>query len=218
MVLQFTQSALLIIDVQNDFCPPRPLQDGSLSAPGALAVPGGNEIIPVINRLSNLFEQQGAPVVATQDWHPAGHCSFASALPNAATGQERGIWPDHCVQGSVGAELHPALDQHPIRLIIRKGFRSYLDSYSAFFENDHHTPTGLEGYLKVLGITQLYLTGLATDYCVKYSALDARRLGFTVSVIADAVRGVDYPAGSLQQALEEMTAAGVQFINLKDIT
>ncbi|WP_304244810.1 isochorismatase family protein, partial [Gracilinema caldarium] len=111
MVLQFTQSALLIIDVQNDFCPPRPLQDGRFSAPGALAVPGGNEIVPVINRLSNLFEQQGAPVVASQDWHPAGHCSFASASPSAATGQERGIWPDHCVQGSAGAELHPALDQ-----------------------------------------------------------------------------------------------------------
>jgi len=212
MAIDFAHAALLIIDVQNDFCPPYRNSDGTLSEPGALAVPGGNEIIPLINQLSAQFEAHFAPIVATQDWHPQNHCSFASSPVSG--GQERGIWPDHCVQGSRGAELHPDLNQKPIRLIIRKGFRPYLDSYSAFFENDHTTPTGLEGYLKGLGITRLYLTGLATDYCVAYSALDARRLGFSVSVIADAVRGVDYPAGSVRKALEAMEAAGIAFINI----
>lgn len=210
MALHLIHSALLIIDVQNDFCPPRRDRDGTLSEPGALAVPGGNDIVGVINRLSNIFEQSSAPIVATQDWHPPKHCSFASSPVSA--GQERGIWPDHCVQGSNGAELHPELDQKPIRLIVRKGFRLHLDSYSAFFENDHSTPTGLEGYLRSLEITNLFLTGLATDYCVKYSALDARRLGFQVSLISDAVRGVDVPAGSIQNALEDLQKAGVQCI------
>mgnify|MGYP005842110089 CR=1 FL=1 len=212
MVTDFTHSALLIIDVQNDFCPSYRTSGEAISEPGALAVPGGNDIIPLINELSAQFEKHFAPIVATQDWHPQNHCSFASS--SGSTGQEQGIWPDHCVQGTRGAELHSELNQNPIRLIIRKGFRPYLDSYSAFFENDHQTPTGLEGYLKGLGITHLYFTGLATDYCVKYSALDARRLGFAVSVISDAVRGVDYPAGSLSQALEAMKRAGVALINL----
>lgn len=211
MALQFNVSALLIIDVQNDFCPPHRNSDGTRSEPGTLAVPGGDEIIPVINRLSAVFKQHFAPILATQDWHPPKHSSFASTP--VPPGQEQGIWPDHCVQGTPGAEFHPELDQNPIRLIIRKGFRPNLDSYSAFFENDHSTPTGLEGYLRGLGITRLYLAGLATDYCVKYSALDARRLGFEVSVITDAVRGVDYPAGSIKKALEEMESAGVLFIN-----
>ncbi len=211
MAIPFANSALLIIDVQNDFCPARRNSDGSLSEAGSLAVPGGNEILPAVNRLSQLFDSRQYPIVATQDWHPPQHCSFASTPVPA--GQERGLWPDHCVQGTVGAELHPDLNQKPIRLIIRKGFRPHLDSYSAFFENDHQTPTGLEGYLKSLAVNTLYLVGLATDYCVKYSALDGRRLGFTVYVVSDAVRGVNFPKGSLNHALEEMAQAGVQFMN-----
>ncbi|AEJ20025.1 bifunctional nicotinamidase/pyrazinamidase [Gracilinema caldarium] len=216
MAIDFAHAALLIIDVQNDFCPSYRTKDGTLSQPGALAVPGGNEIIPIINHLASKFDKHHAPIVATQDWHPQGHCSFASSP--ATAGGEQGMWPDHCVQGSWGAELHSELNQNPIRLMIRKGFRSYLDSYSAFFENDHITPTGLEGYLKNLEITSLYLTGLATDYCVKYSALDARRIGFTVSVISEAVRGVDYPADSIQQAMKEMKNAGVAFITLNELS
>ncbi|MFQ3547820.1 MAG: bifunctional nicotinamidase/pyrazinamidase [Termitinemataceae bacterium] len=197
---QLDTAALLIIDVQNDFCPQ-----------GALAVPEGDQIIPVINQWSSLFAAQSRPVIATQDWHPEGHISFASRP--IQPGQERGIWPDHCVQGTVGAELHPALNKKPINLILRKGFRTSIDSYSAFFENDRTTPTGLEGYLKYLGIDTLYLCGLATDYCVKYSALDARSLGYQVYILEHGVRGVDYPAGSLAQALTELQAAGVRFIH-----
>jgi len=215
MTITTNHAALLIIDVQIDFCRAYTTQDGTFSQPGTLAVPGGNEIVPVINQLASHFAKHYAPVVATQDWHPQGHCSFASSP--ATTGTKRGIWPDHCVQGTWGAALHFELDQKPIRLMIRKGFRPHLDSYSTFFENDHITPTGLEGYLKSLGVTHLYLTGLATDYCVKYSALDACRLGFTVSVISEAVRGVNYPEGSIQQALEEMKTAGVAFITLNEL-
>ena len=192
--------ALLVIDVQNDFCPG-----------GALAVPGGDEIVAPINALMAEF---GA-VVLTQDWHPAGHSRFASSHPGKSPMQTfeapygtQVLWPDHCVQGSAGAAFHPALDTDRADLILRKGFRQEIDSYSAFFENDRSTPTGLDGYARERGITAFCMVGLATDFCVNFSALDAARLGFEVEVLADLTRAIDL-AGSLASAREEMRAAGV---------
>ncbi len=195
------RSALIIIDVQNDFCPG-----------GSLPVAEGDQVIPVINRVAGSVPL----VVATQDWHPADHVSFASRHRGRSPFDtvERGglvqvLWPDHCVQGSAGAELHPDLDQRPFDLVIHKGTDPEIDSYSAFFENDRRTSTGLEYYLRGLGCEELLLAGLATDYCVLYSALDAVRLGFRTTVLLDAVRGVGQPPGSLEGALREMRAAGV---------
>lgn len=192
--------ALVVIDVQNDFCPG-----------GALAVVGGDDIIPRINALTESF----ATVVLTQDWHPYDHASFAANHPGAApfslTEMPYGpqvLWPTHCVQGTPGAEFHKALRTDPAQLVIRKGFRVGIDSYSAFFENDHATPTGLEGYLQSRGITAITLVGLATDYCVAYSALDAVRLGFRTTVLEGASRAIDLN-GSLAAARAEMQAAGV---------
>lgn len=192
--------ALIVIDVQNDFCPG-----------GALAVAGGDEIISRINGLMDEF----AAVVLTQDWHPASHASFAANHPGAApfslTQMPYGpqvLWPTHCVIGSEGAALHPDLRTDPAHLIVRKGFRSGIDSYSAFFENDHTTATGLEGYLRDRGVTSVTLVGLATDYCVAYSALDAARLGFRVTVLEGACRAIDLN-GSLAEARDRMRAAGV---------
>ncbi|MDF2765151.1 MAG: isochorismatase hydrolase [Rhodospirillales bacterium] len=195
-----TGSALIVIDVQNDFCPG-----------GALAVPKGDEVVRPINRLIQAFDH----VVLTQDWHPKGHSSFASshkggaAFSNVAMPYgEQTLWPDHCVQGTPGAEFHIELVWSKAELIIRKGFRSAIDSYSAFFENDRATPTGLGGYLKERGLTRLVMAGLATDFCVAYSALDAARLGFEVTVAMDACRAIDL-GGSLTSAEEQMRAAGV---------
>ncbi len=195
--------ALIIIDVQNDFCPG-----------GALAVPGGDEIIPDINALSEDF----SAVILTQDWHPANHRSFASQHSGKAPFETvempygtQVLWPDHCVQGSQGARFHPGLNTNRADLIIRKGFRREIDSYSAFFENDRLTPTGLEGYLKTRGIDTLVLVGLATDFCVNYSAVDAARLGFAVTVREDLCRGIDMD-GSLSAARRAMTQAGVRMI------
>lgn len=192
--------ALIVIDVQNDFCPG-----------GALAVAGGNEIISRINALMDDF----ATIVLTQDWHPPNHASFAANHPGAApfslTEMPYGpqvLWPTHCVQGTEGAAFHPDLRTDPAQLVIRKGFRPGIDSYSAFFENDRTTATGLEGYLKNRGITAITLVGLATDYCVAYSAIDARRLGFAATVLEEACRGIDLN-GSLASAREDMRAAGV---------
>ncbi len=193
--------ALIIIDVQNDFCPG-----------GALAVPGGDEIISGINALAEDF----SAVVLTQDWHPANHRSFASQHADHAPFETvempygpQVLWPDHCVQGSEGAGFHPGLNTNRADLIIRKGFRREVDSYSAFFENDHQTPTGLEGYLKTRGIDTLVLVGLATDFCVNYSALDAARLGFAVTVREDLCRAINLE-GSLAAAREAMAQAGVR--------
>jgi len=188
MKLNYTCSALLLIDVQNDFCPG-----------GALAVKDGGGVIEPLNRLSALFAANSGRVIATQDWHPADHVSF------------KDLWPSHCVQGSEGAAFHASLDLKPASLIIRKGFRRGLDSYSAFFENDRKTATGLDGYLKTLSIDTLVLGGLATDYCVLYSALDAVGLGYKTIIASDAVRGVDYPAGSTEKALKTLKEAGVIF-------
>ncbi|QQA42917.1 bifunctional nicotinamidase/pyrazinamidase [Pelagovum pacificum] len=195
-----TDTALIVIDVQNDFCPG-----------GALAVTGGDEIVPGINALMDEF----AAVVLTQDWHPAGHSSFASSHPGKApmemTDMPYGpqvLWPDHCIQGSNGAAFHADLRTDPADLIIRKGYNPEIDSYSAFFENDHETPTGLEGYLRTRGISKLVMVGLATDFCVNFSAVDAAKLGFSVEVRTDLCRGIDLD-GSLAASLNGMAAAGV---------
>jgi len=192
--------ALIVIDVQNDFCPG-----------GALAVAGGEAVVPRVNALLGDF----AVRVLTQDWHPAGHLSFADNHPGAApysmTDMAYGpqvLWPAHCVQGSEGAAFHPGLDTDSADLILRKGFRPAIDSYSAFFENDRETATGLDGYLRARGVEDLTLAGLATDFCVAFSALDAARLGYGVTVRLDACRGIDLD-GSLDAALERMRAAGV---------
>ncbi|NVO56125.1 bifunctional nicotinamidase/pyrazinamidase [Rhodobacteraceae bacterium B1Z28] len=191
--------ALIVIDVQNDFCPG-----------GALAVPGGDEIVAPINDMMDEFDA----VILTQDWHPADHSSFASShagkSPFEMTDMPYGpqvLWPDHCVQGSEGVDFHPDLRTHA-DLIIRKGFRPDIDSYSAFFENDQKTPTGLKGYLDSRGITKLTLVGLATDFCVHYSAVDAAKLGFDVTVPLNACRAIDMD-GSLAAAEQAMRDAGV---------
>jgi len=207
MTLRPKEAALLVIDVQNDFCPG-----------GRLEVKRGDEIIPSINALMPLFSR----VVATQDWHPLGHVSFASSHRGKKVydtievgGARQVLWPDHCVQGSEGADFHPALERRFFSLILRKGFSPGLDSYSAFFENDRRTPTGLAFYLKGLGVENVYLCGLATDYCVLYSAVDAHGLGFRVFLVEDAARGVDVPAGSEGRALETMRASGVTILRTK---
>lgn len=191
--------ALIVVDVQNDFCPG-----------GALAVPGGDEVVAPINAMMDRFDA----VILTQDWHPAGHSSFASAHPGKAPFETvempygtQVLWPDHCVQGTEGAAFHKDLRTDG-DLIIRKGFRPAIDSYSGFFENDKATPTGLEGYLCSRGITRLTLAGLATDFCVAFTALDAARLGFEVTVDLAACRAIDLD-GSLQAALDRMKEAGI---------
>lgn len=195
-----TETALIVIDVQNDFCPG-----------GALAVAGGDEIVPDINALMETFDT----VVLTQDWHPADHMSFADNHPGAAPFSTieaaygpQVLWPRHCVQGSAGAAFHPDLATDRAQLVIRKGFRPGLDSYSAFFENDHETPTGLAGYLRERGVGRLVMVGLATDFCVAWSAEDAARLGFEVEVRTELCRAIDLD-GSLAAAVERMKAAGV---------
>ena len=192
--------ALIVIDIQNDFCPG-----------GALAVTEGDLIIPRVNALMDDF----ATVVLTQDWHPADHSSFASNHPGkgpfdsvAMSYGPQTLWPDHCIQGSDGARFHPALRIDPAHLIIRKGFRPAIDSYSAFFENDRSTATGLDGYLRARGVKAVTFVGLATDYCVAYSALDAARLGYKATVLLGACRGIDL-GGSMARMTAEMRAAGV---------
>ena len=193
-------TALLVIDVQNDFCPG-----------GALAVADGDAVVGVINGMLGDFPVR----VFTQDWHPAGHSSFASShaggAPFGTVEMAYGtqvLWPDHCVQGSAGAEFHADLNTNPADMILRKGVNPAIDSYSAFFENDRTTATGLEGYLRTRGVERLVLTGLATDFCVAYSAIDAAWLGFDVEVRLDACRAIDMD-GSLEAALADMRAAGV---------
>lgn len=199
--------ALIVVDVQNDFCPG-----------GALAVAGGDAIIPRINALSGAF----AVRVLTQDWHPANHASFAVNHPGAAAFSmiempygPQVLWPSHCVQGTPGAAFHAGLNTDAADLVIRKGFRRRIDSYSAFFENDRRTPTGLNGYLRDRGVTHLTLVGLATDFCVAYSALDAARLGFSVTVPEAACRAIDLD-GSLATARGQMIAAGIR-LEVQDV-
>ncbi|AUH65333.1 bifunctional nicotinamidase/pyrazinamidase [Paracoccus zhejiangensis] len=195
--------ALIVIDLQNDFCPG-----------GALAVAGGDEIVGPVNAMMGDFDA----VVLTQDWHPADHTSFADNHPGAApfslTQMPYGpqvLWPRHCVQGSTGAEFHAELVVDRADLILRKGFRPAIDSYSAFFENDHETPTGLAGYLNERGLTRLTFVGLAHDFCVAWSAIDAAKLGFSVRVIEAATRAIDLE-GSRDKARSDMKAAGVELV------
>jgi nicotinamidase/pyrazinamidase len=198
----------LIVDIQNDFCPG-----------GRLGVPRGDETVPLINRVVARFPH----VVLTQDWHPAGHLSFASTHPGKAPYQTieatygtQILWPDHCVQGTPGADLHKELQATHAELILRKGYHRDIDSYSAFFENDRTTHTGLAGYLRERSFTKIFLAGLALDFCVRYSAEDARREGFDVVVIEDACRGIDVD-GSVAKTLATFEALGVRRVNVGSI-
>jgi nicotinamidase/pyrazinamidase len=204
-----SHDVLLIIDVQNDFCPG-----------GALAVADGDAVIDVIHRIAPSFEH----IILTQDWHPAGHSSFASAHPGKQPFEQielsygaQTLWPDHCIQGSKGAEFHPALHVPRAELILRKGYRQQIDSYSAFFENDRVTPTGLAGYLEERNLSRVFLAGLAYDYCVGYSALDARRLGLQAVVIRDACRAIDLE-GSVAKMEAEFDQAGVMLIESAELS
>lgn len=208
-MIKTRQNALIMTDIQLDFCPG-----------GALAVNEGDQIIPVVNAIAAKFDK----IIATQDWHPADHLSFAANHPGKNIydmvelgGVPQVLWPPHCVQGTPGAGFHPDLDLRPVDLIIRKGTNRGIDSYSAFMENDKKTQTGLEGFLKGLGITQLFFTGLATDYCVFYSAVDAVNLGFEVFVILDACRGVDVPANNVENAKQDMARQGIVLIESGDL-
>jgi len=207
-ILLDVHDVLLVADVQNDFCPG-----------GALAVPDGGAVVPVVNRLGGLFEH----VVLTQDWHPPGHRSFASSHPGRRPFDnvrfdygDQVLWPDHCVQGTVGAAFHPALAVDRAELVIRKGFRREIDSYSAFFENDRTTRTGLGGYLRERGVRRVFVCGLATDFCVKWSALDSARAGFETFVVEDASRGIDL-GGSMDAMRAELAAAGIPRIDSTSI-
>jgi nicotinamidase/pyrazinamidase len=200
------RDVLLVIDVQNDFC-----------TGGALAVPGGERVVPAVNRIAQKF----ANVVLTQDWHPADHVSFASNHPNKrpfeAIDLDYGVqvlWPTHCVQGTTGAEFHRDLDVHRPSLVLRKGFRRGIDSYSALFENDHTTPTGLLGYLCERGLKTLFVAGLALDYCVRFSAEDARKAGLEVAVIEDACRGIDLD-GSVAATHHSFKALGIPAVSIE---
>lgn len=198
------QDVLLVVDIQNDFCPG-----------GGLAVPRGDEVVPVINSLASKF----AHVVLTQDWHPRGHLSFASSHPGKTPYQTidvaygtQVLWPDHCVQGSEGAAFRKDLNIPHAELVLRKGYHREIDSYSAFYENDRRTPTGLAGYLRERGFRRVFLAGLAFDFCVRYSAEDARREGFETIVIEDACRGIDVD-GSMAATRELFRTKGIRSIS-----
>ncbi len=194
---------LIIVDVQNDFCPG-----------GALAVPRGDEVVPVVNALARRF----ANVVLTQDWHPRGHQSFASSHPGHAPFSTvtvaygpQVLWPDHCIQGTAGAEFHAELAVPHAELVLRKGYRAAIDSYSAFYENDRSTPTGLAGYLRERGLKRVFLAGLALDFCVRYSAEDAHREGFSVIVVEDGCRGINVD-GSVAETRRRLAGLGVPLV------
>ena len=208
MKLNSASDALLVVDVQNDFCPG-----------GSLAVDRGDEVVPIINRLGKRFEH----VILTQDWHPDGHISFASAhtghKPYETVDSAYGVqtlWPDHCVRATPGADLHPGLQLPHAELIVRKGFHRDIDSYSAFLENDHTTPTGLAGYLRERGLKRLFVCGLAYDFCVRHSAIDGAALDFECLVIEDACRAVRLP-GSVEATDQAFSEAGIPRISATDI-
>jgi nicotinamidase/pyrazinamidase len=203
-----SNDVLIVTDVQNDFCPG-----------GALAVADGDAVVQVIQRVAQHFQH----IILTQDWHTKDHNSFASAHPGKKPFEEielaygsQTLWPDHCVQGTRGADFHPALKLTRAELILRKGFRPQIDSYSAFFENDRTTATGLAGYLKERGLTRVFLAGLAYDYCVGYSALDARRIGLPAVILRDACRAIDLN-GSVAAIEREFAAAGVDLMNTAEL-
>ena len=202
------KKALILVDIQNDFIPG-----------GSLAVAHGDEVVPVANRMEGKFEL----VVATQDWHPANHGSFASNHNGHKPGEmiELGglpqvLWPDHCVQGSRGAEFHRDFNRAKVTRVFRKGIDPHIDSYSAFFDNAHRRDTGLGDFLRTEGVTDVYILGLATDYCVKYTALDAVQLGFSTHVIEDGCRGVELHPGDIAKAIDEMRSAGVEITNSRE--
>lgn len=199
---------LLVVDIQNDFCPG-----------GALAVPGGNEVVPVVNRLAGRFRH----VVLTQDWHPTVHQSFASSHPGKQPFDtitlpygSQVLWPDHCVQGTAGAAFHTELKIPHAELVLRKGYHRHIDSYSAFFDNDRETPTGLTAYLRERGFTRVFVAGLALDFCVRYSAEDAHRMGFSSTVVADACRSIDLD-GSATAARESFVELDIACIEVDAI-
>lgn len=201
--------ALVIVDVQNDFCPG-----------GALPVPEGDQVVPILNRLQPCFDL----VVATQDWHPINHASFAANHPGRKPGEvidlhglSQVLWPVHCVQETPGAEFHPALDRGRIAAVFRKGVDPEIDSYSGFFDNGHRRSTGLADYLQSHGVREVYIGGLATDYCVKFTALDAVALGFPTHLIQDACRGVNLNLGDVVQAIDQMREAGVKIVSSSEI-
>ena len=214
MKLDTKKTLLLIIDVQNDFCPG-----------GALAVNDGDGVLAPLNSLSYAVVRKEGRVAATQDWHPSGHISFASSHNGKKPGgvidtplvKDQALWPNHCVQGTDGADFHAGLDLMPVSMIIRKGFNKDLDSYSAFFENDRKTSTGLEGWIKSLGMETVILGGLATDYCVFFSAMDSKNLGFNTIVVSDAVKGVGIPEGSVENAVSKMKDAGIKFFSSNEL-
>ncbi|MDR2029219.1 MAG: nicotinamidase [Treponema sp.] len=245
MAIDIAGSALIEVDVQNDFCPAYTTKNGEKRPPGALAVSQGDEVIKPLNLMAEKFARSGGKIIVSQDWHPAHHSSFASSHPGkqvndimvlpvprladpsslqetnlrefAPAAIQQVLWPDHCVQNSEGARFHDDLNLEHVNLILRKGYRRDLDSYSVFFENDRYTPTGLDGFLKGLYINKLFIGGLATDYCVLYSVMDAIRLGYKVVVLTDAVCGVDVPVGSVERAFDMMRQAGVAFMNSGEV-
>lgn len=203
------KTALILVDLQNDFC-----------AGGSLAVPGGDEVIPLANQLQSHFDI----VIATKDWHPKDHASFASNHPGKKIGDliemnglEQILWPDHCLQNTKGAELHPLLNISQIQAYFLKGTDKCIDSYSAFFDNAHLRATGLADYLSEQHVSKVYIMGLATDYCVKFSCMDAVGEGFETYLIEDACRGVELKVGDIQKALNEMLKEGIKIIKMKDV-
>ena len=246
MQFNYKTTALLAVDIQNDFCPAYTGKDGREYPMGALAVNRANEIIDLFNKMAEKVRQNGGKVLATQDWHPSDHISFAASHPDAKAGDiitvpvsenaiqdlfrnfphlhdpvpdsiQQVLWPVHCVQNTQGAAFHDELNVQLIDFVFRKGHRKNIDSYSAFFENDRCTPTDLYGYLKEQSIDTLLIGGLATDYCVFYSVMDSLRLGFKTYVINDACMGIDIPAGSIKKAIAAMEERGAVFVSAADI-
>jgi len=202
------KKALILVDLQNDFC-----------AGGHLAVPDGDAVVLVANQVQAYFDL----VVASKDWHPEGHISFVSTHPGHQLGERvlvhelpQELWPDHCIQGSRGAEFHPQLNTEKIHKLVYKGIDPAIDSYSAFFDNEHQRSTGLAEYLREEGVEEIYIMGLATDYCVKYTCQDAVKLGFKVSVIEDGCRGVDLKPGDGERAIQQMREAGAEIVNTEN--
>jgi len=206
-------NAVILVDIQNDFCPG-----------GALAVSRGDEVVPVANALTARAKEKGWPVLATQDWHPPTHGSFASQYPGRKPyemgelgGLPQVLWPDHCVQGTVGAALHPALEASRIEKVVPKGTDAAIDSYSGFFDNGHRKKTGLDDELRSRAVKHVYVMGLATDYCVRATCLDARQLGYEVTLVADGCRAVELTPGDGTRALDEMRAAGIRICQLSEV-
>jgi nicotinamidase/pyrazinamidase len=228
MLIDPKKTALIEVDVQNDFCPAYTGADGRKRPAGALAVPGGDAVIAPLNAAAAFVAAGGGLVIASQDWHPADHVSFAAShagrnagevitVPAAGGEIAQMLWPVHCVRESAGAAFHDALDTALVNCVIRKGQRRELDSYSVFFENDRHTLTELAGYLANFSLDTLIFGGLATDYCVFYSVMDSLRLGYKTAVLSDAVAGVNLPAGSVDRAIKAMKDGGALFLSSQEL-